>query len=313
MKNKKNIFSNYVSACPMCGAELDASDKFCKYCGSDLTEENKEYRKTEQDVLEAKEDVEQAKADFDRMCEEHKKLAEEARKDVNKRIKRLVLIVICIFGVGFLFLLGSSLLMVAFETAQENKIENIKQELLAQKVDVIQIPQIQEEELENMEKIKNINTGEVVANDKYIKIPIFVEDRDSVVSYNMDIYLKNSDTEEDFEISSTSPGYVRLNKEDVYIDIEVDDSSYYTNAIDMIYFNHDDKIVRRNDVDIDGYRFECYEVDKGYSVDYYLVSNIKDNILFKYEISFYYYDDEDQQNLDETFINWIQKIEIVEN
>lgn len=263
MQNKR-IFENYKDKCPICGGDLDSTHQFCPYCGSNLSSVNQEHRDNESIIAEAIDDIDEAK----------RKLAyrEKQYRD-NKRGKDSLFAKIAkwivIFGiVNFALLLIIGLIITAVEDAQEQKIEEFKQSLLAQDVDIEKYNEIDLDDYDFLNTNKQSSAGYIQEADGVFAIPFYSDLYSSNGIFKGTIYI-DSDNFDEFSLIYEDRISIYYN--DCYLSISTNDG-YYQYTVDALPLYDKERIEmtrRLDNIKIGDIVFECYQV----SEDFVMVSN----------------------------------------
>jgi hypothetical protein len=275
-QKEKVIFKNYKSRCDICGAELDANQSMCPYCGHNLVEENEKYRDNEQVILDAFEDIDDAKR---RLAHTEKMLHQSGVKKVKSKVVKWILIIII---AQILFFLITGVAFCVSDIHEKEKIDALVNELAGKEVDTIEIKETDITGVEFVDTVYQSAVGKVKESDNLLLIPLYDDDYSNELIVKGNIILDKTGFEKIYNCNTYHNG---ISFEGYGITVEVNNSPYYDSAIEAACI-YDTDFDRLDNIQIGDYVFECYyDCDD----DYIFVCELGSGCFIKYEI--HYYDD----------------------
>lgn len=292
--SEKKIFDNYQSRCPICGGELDSDYKICPYCGNVLIDENEEYKSNEEKIIEAFDDIDAAKQ---RLAETEDLLN---LSKSNKRKSKVLMWILIIIFVPILFFICAGTIGSFLVIHEEGKVEEYIDELDKQKVDTIQIEEIDISDVEFTETSRRSSCGYMLESEEYLQIPFYSDYYDNEITVSGTITLAKEEID---EVYSLDADYCSISFENYSASIRVENTPYYDRAVDAVNI-YDTDVIRLNNIKIDDYEFECYKSDYD---RYTFVCDLGQGCFIEY--SPYFYDDEVPMKDKFTIVNIDIKVE----
>lgn len=270
--DSREIFKNYQSFCPDCGAELGPAQTECPYCENDLADENSTYKSNEEKIIEAFDDIDAAK---ERLAETEELL--EMSK-ANKRRSMILKIMFCFVAIPLVGTIAFAFIGSWLEAREEEKLAEYIDGLASQKVDTIEVEPVDVSGVEFTNTQYRSAHDYVKESDEYIMISLYDAGYDDEQVVSGTVVLEKSGF---VDVFTCGPEYVGMNFENGIERVSVDGSGYDERPVDAVYI-YDIESVRLDNIQIGDYVFECYRNQWG---DYTYVCDLGNNCYFEYEFS----------------------------